>query len=786
MKHLTAFIFTLFTTLNLWAQIPPDSVKILPLSFERYGKNYIADVKYEVIADKAYALITIQHPVPAMSGCGAMCYRTTVRKVLDADANHFKVVSEPLAIAHDDKKIFILGMERNENKESTDSYLDVNAGMIYTSKGKIDVDMNPLGKLVNELSVTNYDLFDADVTSLSRVENYNERHQLYMKDKDNVYSTYSRINDSDPATFMVLDNYYSRDKNHVYYEGKLLPNLDTQAFRFVTIQDEESTFYTYNAYNSLFVKDNRHVYYKDTLIAELNPATAELVASGYIKDDKHVFRATKLLDVDASSFRILRLNWSYREEIYSLDKNYVYFDDAIIHEADPETFTLIREYAKDKSNVYFRGKKIEGAESETFTCLSNNFQDANWVYVNGERTDTKPKPETVRHDLGGIFETDGKKIYRKYFGEQPTIADAETFTYLGHEYYGKDKERVYYRDKVVYNSDPETFVALSTNYGKDKNTVFFQEDTFRADAASFVALSELYAKDKNNVFRYGRVVKDADPETFDIKTKCDKNSFFRFGDKLEGIDIKSYETLSDIYCKDKSKVFFRDDVIEGANPKTFLILIQDYSRDREHVFIENKMVANADPNSFEILDSDISRDKNYLFYKEHRIIGADRNEELKYKRGDFYKSAKDFYFKQYKMNADIETFEIEAFGRGYSRDKKQVYYAYNDTAFAIKDADLKSFEAINFKSLTSLTHLAKDKNRVYTKGIVIEGADPKTFGLIAGNIRYAKDINHVYYDGKMIEDADPKSFEPADQHGYKWRDKTGMYENGQRIILKLN
>ena len=75
-----------------------------------------------------------------------------------------------------------------------------------------------------------------------------------------------------------------------------------------------------------------------------------------------------------------------------------------------------------------------------------------------------------------------------------------------------------------------------------------------ADADSFEELEVGYGKDKKNVYLKGKLIKNADPETFEIIDFVNENSY---GDKN--------------YSKDKNYVFFYGEQIQNANAKTFQI-----------------------------------------------------------------------------------------------------------------------------------------------------------------------------------------------------------------------
>jgi hypothetical protein len=78
-----------------------------------------------------------------------------------------------------------------------------------------------------------------------------------------------------------------------------------------------------------------------------------------------------------------------------------------------------------------------------------------------------------------------------------------------------------------------------------------------ADAYSFEELDIGYGKDKKNVYLEGRLIKNADPETFEIIDFVDRNK-------------SQYKC----YSKDKNYVFYFGEQIQNANPKTFQVPVE--------------------------------------------------------------------------------------------------------------------------------------------------------------------------------------------------------------------
>lgn len=111
----------------------------------------------------------------------------------------------------------------------------------------------------------------------------------------------------------------------------------------------------------------------------------------------------------------------------------------------------------------------------------------------------------------------------------------------------------------------------------------------------------------------------------------------------------------------------------------------------------------------------------------------------------------------------VVTFEV--FSRGdmprYQISKTKVEYKYfSGASYApqtreMPDADVGSFELI-YDEFSKRQYYAKDSQRVYVNGLVIEGADPKTFKIL-GNMGLSRDDYAIYrHDDKISND--PENF----------------------------
>lgn len=208
----------------------------------------------------------------------------------------------------------------------------------------------------------------------------------YGKDKDHVYYEGEIMDNLDPATFIVFperyyplataDLAYTKDANAAYYNQELIEEADAKTFFYLNIdlyaQDMNNFYYageplnvdydTYQVVNFSVAKDKDHVYFDRVIVEGADVDTFEAVYSPYYKDKDHIFyKDTIMPEADVATFETF-LNY------YAKDVNNVYYNDQIMSEADPATFEYISgQYAKDKNYVYSYGEIMPDTDPETFT-----------------------------------------------------------------------------------------------------------------------------------------------------------------------------------------------------------------------------------------------------------------------------------------------------------------------------------------------------------------------------------------------------------------------------------
>ena len=187
----------------------------------------------------------------------------------------------------------------------------------------------------------------------------------FLSDKNFVYQV-NHVKDSykliktkfDPKTFIDVrggSNYenYFKDSNGAYYNLLHGRGIDLIQLKNVDIPSFESL----PVY--LFAKDKSQVFYKGQPLPNVDPDSFEILSEGHFKDKNSVYGLSygefvQLSGIDSCSYELIDDPEEYGWEGYSIDKNFVYYNDKAIPDSDPRSFRLLKNKAFDK-NFEYRG-----------------------------------------------------------------------------------------------------------------------------------------------------------------------------------------------------------------------------------------------------------------------------------------------------------------------------------------------------------------------------------------------------------------------------------------------
>jgi hypothetical protein len=256
---------------------------------------------------------------------------------------------------------------------------------------------------------------------------------FYGKDKNHVYYQGKIIEGADPTTFYISDRVYTKDKNHAFYGTHLISNRADAFHRAGTNEGSE------------YATDGENYYFDEIVIKGTDLEIFEPGAYAYARIDNNIYHRGRLIPgVDIKSFIAL----SPEFEVVK-DKNNVFFKEGPINGADAETFVLIRGTDgafKDRNSVYFNGEKIPYLNSSTVRISENK------NYLIGD------------HSVYAINETGDapEKIILLKDRDAASFHELESLWTL-------DKNGVYYKDKLFSVADPFSFHSINYLQSEDKN-----------------------------------------------------------------------------------------------------------------------------------------------------------------------------------------------------------------------------------------------------------------------------------------------------------------------------
>lgn len=236
-----------------------------------------------------------------------------------------------------------------------------------------------------------YPINDVDVKTFETID------ETFSKDKNQVYFTtiYAGtriIENADPSSFKIIseDNpiyntYYTKDKNHVFYNSRLIADADPDSFQrindavnkdkknvwFITSKLPNADPASFQVMNDYFEKDENQVYLQEKLVADADPTNFQILNINYTKDKNHVFYwGAQMPNVDATSFQVVP-----GEGVYAKDKKTVFYKDGMIVGADPQTFEVLPNYpfatfAKDKNRVFYEASIYPVNDPATFMIVN--------------------------------------------------------------------------------------------------------------------------------------------------------------------------------------------------------------------------------------------------------------------------------------------------------------------------------------------------------------------------------------------------------------------------------
>jgi hypothetical protein len=398
--------------------------------------------------------------------------------------------------------------------------------------------------------------------------------------------------------------------------------------------------------------------------------------SGFAFDKNGMYVKGEFIKIDTSGFTFLGMNkemdllWKTKSKAFKNTTELKDVDVATFKANPGKAFILGNgiQYYKDKNSIYYFDKKIAGSDGATANTNPNDFcHDKNYIYSNGEVA---------------------------YFGKEP-------YQYVNYDF-SKTKNYVFYSGSIVEEMNPDSLIALSGNYARYKNEIYYQgrKTSMQLDKSSRIKVWNInsqdnYITDGKSVFNQGnKIYKKLDISSFGffIKSYCfyDKNGIYIIGYDQE-LKKEKIEKLPFNYTEKVSNANTSYNYITGIifyKNQAYATRTKSYYGD-----LSKKQIAIAKAQKTDIDDFDGS----------NKVI-IDYN---------FSKMNDRIYCNNKRTGFDAETFVPLDQQWKYYKDKNVVLY-YEDRGQKIKilnDVDVKSARALNIFLI--------DKNYLYCRNVKI-------------------------------------------------------------------
>jgi len=555
----------------------------------------------------------------------------------------------------------------------------------------------------------------------------------YANDGSKVYG----VAGADAATFELVDpemsQIYTRDKSHVFYDGRYLVGADRDTFELLgddTALDNDQ----------IFIAGSKDYSYIDGNVSNLRGV--EALGGRYFKDENDVvyylylstgifnqFGFNVITGIDAASFEHISGD-------YAKDKDsYYYFRDILapisdgelivrgggfstigdkmyrgrraIADVDMGSLVFLPEYnfAYDANRIYgaaglISSGKVIVTDTSGFRILEGGFVQTDSIITSlslafqEERGQVTYLGEGIMSGPGGIYSTGGA-----------LGVDLDSFELLG----------------VLYTD------SLPAVYYKDANSVvrYFSD---KPDPATYQLLGRNYARDATRIY-YGRtLIRNADTETFQI--------------------------LNNVWSKDATRIYYKQYSTSALelDVETFVVIDDDYGHDGANYVYQGSVIGAYQPNTLEPLGWGYTRIGSEIYYKGELLAGVDAAS---------FSVLTDYFVGSHPLTADINNLYVgETTFPGYSIDVGSLkridnrFFGDNQNIFTrnTRVSDTSSFSLIGrdyFRNIDSVFYYPVIGA---TAAQLLDSADPELFSVIGGN--YHGDVDDVFYNGVLLSELD--------------------------------
>lgn len=191
---------------------------------------------------------------------------------------------------------------------------------------------------------------------------------------------------------------------------------------------------------------------------------------------------------------------------------------------------------------------------------------------------------------------------------------------------------------VKYNIKDNGVYYIDWNEAKGKEEKLLKN----ADKNSFESLSnDYYGKDKNYVFYKGNKIAGADPKTFQLIEggyAIDNNRAYYYGDSIDNSNSRGFEIIDKYYSKDHKNVYYTTNPLNVCSVKNFDFVYKDNSEskwarwttDGCYYYMKNYKTPSKDYENIKLYKESpgISSDKKHVYYLNRNIYYNNESERI--------------------------------------------------------------------------------------------------------------------------------------------------------------
>lgn len=177
------------------------------------------------------------------------------------------------------------------------------------------------------------------------------------RDKDFIYHAWTKLTKVDRDTFQEVGDSYWKDKNYAFveYETSIQPlkGLEIEGFQYLGngFAHDNSFAYFYGkvikschqpttlkliSEDQSYARDSENIYYESAVLKNADPKTWKLLGKGFSSDEKRVFFTARKLP------KVDINTWEHIYRAYSKDKNHVYCMEQIQEDKPPKDWDIER------------------------------------------------------------------------------------------------------------------------------------------------------------------------------------------------------------------------------------------------------------------------------------------------------------------------------------------------------------------------------------------------------------------------------------------------------------